>query len=133
MRDHVGMVHPRGVADLTEEAIEYPGPTDQVAADDFQHLIPAHEPVVGEVDGSHAPLAEPADNLVVGMLGQSGGRVSAVAPAVEVASSPSMDKHVSEDTSGSDGSARPSDCAADPESPVGRHFCDTATAVDTRF
>ena len=43
---------------------------DQVAADDLEHLHPAHERVVREVDDPHPAPAELADDLVVGMVEQ---------------------------------------------------------------
>ena len=61
---------PGRVANLTQKAVQHAAALDQMAADDLQDLVPAHEPVLGQVDRPHAPLAKLADDLVVGMLGQ---------------------------------------------------------------
>ena len=47
------------------------GPVDQVAADDLEHLLAAHQRVLGQVDHAHAAAAQLADDLVVGMVGQA--------------------------------------------------------------
>ena len=44
---------------------------EQVRADDLEHLLPAHELVLGQVDDAHAAAAQLAEDLVVGMVGQA--------------------------------------------------------------
>ena len=73
-RHDIGVVQPGRVADLTQKALERGGPIHHVPADDLQDLVPAHEPVLGQVDRPHAPLAELADDLVVGVVGQPRGQ-----------------------------------------------------------
>ena len=75
----LGCIKSRGRADLTAESLEDPFSFDQVLADDLEHLVAAHQPVVGEVDNAHASAAELADNLVVRMVSEVGGSVPAVA------------------------------------------------------
>ena len=56
------------------------------AADDLEHLQPAHQRVLGEVDDAHAAAAQLAEDLVVGVVGQ--GRRQAVGPRPGVMRSP---------------------------------------------
>ena len=51
--DDVGVMELRRVADLAEEPLPDDASVQQVAADDLQDLLAAHEPVPGEVDDAH--------------------------------------------------------------------------------
>ena len=44
-------------ADLAAEPLENSLSFDQVLADDLEHLVAAHQPVVGEIDNPHASAA----------------------------------------------------------------------------
>ena len=48
------------------------GPADQVAADDLEHLLAAHQRVLGQVDDAHPAAAQLAEDPVVGVVGQAG-------------------------------------------------------------
>ncbi len=70
--DDVGMPEPGDGADLAEEAVEHAGAVDDVAADEFEDLITAHDLIVGEEDQSHRAAAQLADDFVVGDARQFG-------------------------------------------------------------
>ena len=72
--DDIGVLQSGRGADLAAEPLEDPFAFDQVLADDLEHLVTAHQPVVGEVDDPHASPTELADDLVVGMVGQVRGQ-----------------------------------------------------------
>ena len=57
-------------ADLAVEAVEDPGAFQDVPIHHLEHLVAAHEAVVGEVDDAHAAPAQFAADLVIGVLGQ---------------------------------------------------------------
>ena len=69
--NNVGVVQPGRVADFTQKVLHHPAPLGQVAANDLQDFMSAHEPVFGEIDRPHTPLTKLADNLVVGVVRQS--------------------------------------------------------------
>ncbi len=68
--DDIGVHQPRRRADLAAEPLEHPFSFDQVLADDLEHLVTAHETIVGEIDNPHASAAKLADDLEVRMVGQ---------------------------------------------------------------
>ena len=72
--DDVGVVELGRGADLAEEAVEHAAAVDEVAADDLEHLLAAHERVLGQVDDAHAAAAQLAEDLVIGVVGQSRGQ-----------------------------------------------------------
>ena len=72
--DDVGVVELGRVADLAEEAVEDAAAVDEVAADDLEDLLAAHELVLRQVDDAHAALAKLAEDLVIRVVGQSRGQ-----------------------------------------------------------
>ena len=69
--DDVGVLKLRRGADLAQESLEHALAVQEVRADDLEHLLPAHHPVLGQVDDAHAAAAQLAEDLVVRMLGQA--------------------------------------------------------------
>ena len=100
------------------------------AADDLEHLLAAHEPVLGQVDDAHAAAAQLAEDLVVGMVGQARGQACwpAAARPGTCESPPSFDNPASEEPTGGDDSGRPVRLAEPAEEAVGRHLGDPAPA-----
>jgi len=59
-----------GIADLAQKSVEDPAAVHQLAADDLEHLLAAHEFVRGEVHHPHAAPAQFTEDLVVGVVRQ---------------------------------------------------------------
>ena len=74
--DNVRMSQPGRIPHLADEAVEDTPSLQQVAADDLEDLQPPHERVLGEVDHTHAPLPQLAEDLVVRVVGQPRGQVA---------------------------------------------------------
>ena len=66
----------RNRANLPEEPLEDTGLLDDVTAHHLEHLVAAHELVVGEVNDPHATPAELADDPVIRMVTSPGGSMS---------------------------------------------------------
>ncbi len=64
------MLEIRNGADLAVEAVEYARGLDDFAADNLEHLVAAHDVIVGEEYQSHPAAAQLADDFIVGVCGQ---------------------------------------------------------------
>ena len=61
-RDDVGVAELRDGPDLAEEAFEHPGAFHDLPPHHLEHLVPPHEPILGQVDNAHpAPAEFPLD------------------------------------------------------------------------
>ena len=69
-RDDVRVAELGDGPDLAEEAFEHAGAFHDLPAHHLEHLVPAHQLVVGEVDNAHAAPAELSLDLVIGVVGQ---------------------------------------------------------------
>ncbi|MGD0044612.1 MAG: hypothetical protein ABSE84_30110 [Isosphaeraceae bacterium] len=70
----VGVMELRRGADLAEEPLDHSLAVQKVRADDLEDLLPAHHPVLGQVDDAHAATSQLAEHLVVRVLGQARGQ-----------------------------------------------------------
>ena len=69
-RDNIGVLETGDRTHLAEKSVQDPRTLDHVAIDDFQHLVPSHDLVVGKVDDAHATATQLADDPVIGMVHQ---------------------------------------------------------------
>ena len=70
-RDDVRVAELGDGPDLAEEAFEHPGAFHDLPPHHLEHLVAAHQLVVGQVDHAHAAPAEFPLDLVIGVVGQS--------------------------------------------------------------
>ncbi len=101
---------------------------DQVAADDLEDLHPAHQGVLGEEDDAHAALAEFPEDLVVGEVGEPGGRVLAGGGAAAAGPASSIESPSVEETAGREIAPRLG-VAESAEEAVGGDLGDAAAAI----
>ena len=57
--------------DLSKEAVEHAGAFDDVPPHHLEHLVAAHQRVVGQVDHAHPAAAEFPLDLIIGVVRQA--------------------------------------------------------------